>query len=309
MTKLSIIVPVYNTEKYIADAIFSFFNQYQAGVELIIINDGSSDSSLDVINSTLSEINNPSYIRVYSQDNQGVSVARNNAIKRCTGGYISFLDADDLLLDNYLSEIIKVIDNKEPEIIEFGFCSFIEEQELNNKKPNFVHNHFGMTKIGDAIDDIYSRSVWYPTIRVFKSSLVSGDVFPKGVRFCEDLMALSKIYQKVENVYQIDKALYGYRINAEGATLNVKPDYFDNLLLFYNSLPSGNLRYLDYLRINLAYILYRCSEGKKPGFRLKMDFLLLFIRYLFDEKISYRKKMILLSSRLYDSLKYIKGLS
>ena len=105
MTKqLSIIVPFYNVEQYIRPFFESVFRQgLQDDIyEMIVVNDGSTDHSMEQVADLFSQHNN---ITVISQQNQGQSVARNNALKRAVGEYVLFLDSDDLLIDNTLTKI------------------------------------------------------------------------------------------------------------------------------------------------------------------------------------------------------------
>ncbi len=97
MAKVSIIVPVYNTEKYLEEAVESLLNQKYKDIEIILINDGSTDKSLDVCK----ELKNiDKRIILIDQDNQGVSIARNKGIESATGKYIMFFDSDDILNKN-----------------------------------------------------------------------------------------------------------------------------------------------------------------------------------------------------------------
>ncbi|MEH6396898.1 glycosyltransferase family 2 protein [Pseudoalteromonas sp.] len=308
MTKLSIIVPVYNAEKYIVESLSSCLVQMNEAIELIVVNDGSKDNSLTLIKTAFAKEIKSGIMKIIDQNNQGVSIARNNGIKLAKGEYIAFFDADDILLEQYISQITYVIDKHAPDIIEYGFCKFKEVRDISAEQGIFVNHEFGLQKTSDVLENVYARSVWYPWLRVFARRFVAQDMFPAGVRFCEDLMAISQLYNNTQNIYIIDKVLYGYRENIDGATFNVKADYFDNLVVFYNSLPTINAKYLDYLKVNLSYILYRCSTGHKINTAIRKEFFGLFFKYLFDKKISYRKKVILLSPKLYESLKYIKGL-
>ena len=92
--KVSVVIPVYNTEKYVREAVESIMNQTLRELEIIIINDGSTDNSLQVVEELAAA---DSRIQVYSQTNQGGSVARNAGIARAYGKYIYFMDSDDLL--------------------------------------------------------------------------------------------------------------------------------------------------------------------------------------------------------------------
>lgn len=101
----SIIIPLYNKENHIEDTLKSVLNQTFTDFEIIIINDGSTDNSLDKAN-TLKD----SRIKIFTIKNQGVSYARNYGIKKANADYIAFLDADDLWLSNHLEELKKILE-------------------------------------------------------------------------------------------------------------------------------------------------------------------------------------------------------
>ena len=97
--KVSVVIPVYNTEKYVREAIESIIHQSLKELEIIIINDGSTDGSPEI----LKEISNTDHrIQVYTQTNQGQSTARNFGISHARGKYIYFMDSDDLLEEDAL---------------------------------------------------------------------------------------------------------------------------------------------------------------------------------------------------------------
>lgn len=106
--KVSIIIPIYNTEKYLSETIYSVKNQNFTDWECVIINDGSTDKSESVV---LENIKDDNRFRYVYQENTGVCIARNNAIKISVGEYILCLDADDLISKNFLYETIKVLES------------------------------------------------------------------------------------------------------------------------------------------------------------------------------------------------------
>ena len=101
--KVSVIVPVFNSSKYIGATLDSIINQDFDGFEIIVVDDGSADNSLDIINEKLNSINIPN--TVIHQENQGVSSARNKGIEVSNGDYLVFVDADDYITPNHLSEL------------------------------------------------------------------------------------------------------------------------------------------------------------------------------------------------------------
>ena len=97
MVKISVIIPVYNDGEYIQKSIESILNQSLKDIEIICVNDGSTDDSLDILN-RISKEND--CIKVFNQENQGPAIARNKGIHEAVGEYIGFLDADDFFIDN-----------------------------------------------------------------------------------------------------------------------------------------------------------------------------------------------------------------
>lgn len=164
MTQLSIIVPVYNVEKYIRPCIESIFRQGldDADFEVIIVNDGSKDRSMETIADIIATHSN---ITVINQENQGLSVARNNGIEAAKGKYIQFLDSDDLLIDNTLSYLLEealttkvdivVADNirmNDEQIEQFDHQSFTQEKGL-------IHEMTGRTLLLHDLNPYYCH-VW-----------------------------------------------------------------------------------------------------------------------------------------------------
>lgn len=102
ITKLSIIIPVYNTSKYLRRCLDSVVNQTLKDIEIIVIDDGSTDDSLEIIKEYMRKYNN---IKGYTKDNEGVAKTRNLGINRAKGTYIGFLDSDDYVDPGYYEEL------------------------------------------------------------------------------------------------------------------------------------------------------------------------------------------------------------
>lgn len=115
--KFSIIVPVYNTEKYVKRCLDSIKSQSFKDYEVIIINDGSTDNSSDIISKYP--------YKIINQENQGLSMARNNGVKEATGDYLIFLDSDDYIEKNLLKEITKSLSN-DPDLVRFQVKDIFE---------------------------------------------------------------------------------------------------------------------------------------------------------------------------------------
>lgn len=120
MPKFSIIVPVYNVEKYIKKCLDSVFAQTEKDFEVIVVNDGTKDNSMDIVKDYK--------VTIINQENQGLSAARNNGLKKARGDYIIFLDSDDYLEKDTLKEIKKSLTN-DPDIVRFQIREVFEFKE------------------------------------------------------------------------------------------------------------------------------------------------------------------------------------
>lgn len=114
--KISIIIPVYNTEEYVEEAIRSIINQTVREIEIIVVNDGSTDNSLGIITKLA---DTDSRIRIYSQKNQGQAVARNFGLEKAKGEYLYFMDSDDLLEADTLSECYSKCEKDQLDLVFF----------------------------------------------------------------------------------------------------------------------------------------------------------------------------------------------
>ena len=149
--KLSIIVPVYNVEKYIRPCVESIFRQGldEDDFEVVIVNDGTPDKSMEIIADIIEAHQN---IHVINQENQGISMARNNGIKRATGEYVHFLDSDDLLLDNSLSYLLDKATSSEADLIIADFTIMNDEQIAQSKnKPIAQKNGMVQERTGEEL--------------------------------------------------------------------------------------------------------------------------------------------------------------
>ena len=110
MPKISVIVPVYNTEKYIGKCIMSILNQTMQDIEIIIVNDGSTDNSENIIKEIINNNDTKIEIKYFLKENGGLSEVRNYGVKQATGKYLSFVDSDDYIDKNLYKNLEKYID-------------------------------------------------------------------------------------------------------------------------------------------------------------------------------------------------------
>ena len=123
MMKVSVLIPLFNSEKFIEQTIKCALSQSWQNKEVIIVDDGSTDKSLSIAKSYESEI-----VKVFSQTNRGAASARNLAFKRSSGDYIQYLDSDDLLSEDKIESQIQIARLKrfDPKVLIFGKTAFLE---------------------------------------------------------------------------------------------------------------------------------------------------------------------------------------
>lgn len=312
MISLSIIIPVYNGEEYLTQALSSIVDQIDNQSEVIIINDGSTDNSLSIIKNNYKNEIDSGLFKVIDQANAGVSVARNNGIKQSVGEYITFIDADDFILPGYFLEIQAGIKAHPVDVLELGYIPFINKSDVSSGKACYSHNTFGLVDSSTVISSIFSKSLFYPFLRVIKRSFFNNNLFPVGIKFCEDLILLQNIYRQSKHIYHIEKPLYAYRLNPNGATGNVKPEYITGMLNFYTSLLGKQEIHIMYLKANIFYVIYKAHENLNLKINLspniRKDSLKLLWTLLWDNKITKKRKLIIFSPNLFYLLrKIIKG--
>lgn len=217
---LSIIVPVYNVEKYLKQCLDSLINQTLDNYEIIIINDGSTDSSADIINEYCSINRN---IKIINQKNSGLSAARNRGISEASGEYIAFIDSDDYICNDMMKVMLnhakiynldlvvcnheKVYDDSEKKEVVY---SDLEEGVLYSG--NDLLKKFLINKITpNACDKIYKRDIFN------KYNIV----FPIGY-YHEDLLTMYKILSNIQVAAYINKDFYKYRCRENSITTSLK---------------------------------------------------------------------------------------
>lgn len=142
---VSIVIPIYNVEKYLNECIDSVVAQTYINLEIIVINDGSSDDSLQILHSYGSNYEN---IKVLTQKNQGQSVARNMGISHATGKYIYFLDADDYIHIKTIEKLVEKMERNDLDLIRFSARTFSDDNlhEYNMRSYNFS-SYFDKSKV------------------------------------------------------------------------------------------------------------------------------------------------------------------
>jgi len=216
---LSIIIPCFNSEDFIVEALESLSVFREIDLEIVIINDGSSDSTLSKIETFLAN-NRSIKCKIINQENMGPSVARNKGLEIASGEYLGFLDSDDIFLDNSVNQLLKILSSHQYDIIEFGFIRFNDASKAETQDFVPQYNLHGEYKVKDIITEIFAKTVWYSPIRIYRRSLWKNIRFDVNLIHSEDAATVPLIFYNASTIYFINSPIYGYRINKNSITSN-----------------------------------------------------------------------------------------
>lgn len=238
---ISVIIPVYNAEKFIRQAVNSVMSQMNGNVELILVNDGSTDSSGVICDEY--RMAHPD-IRVIHQENGGPCVARNAGIKAAAGEYIMFLDSDDYFAPDACEEVGKVIQKYHPDCIDFGW-SYInrsgEKVEHQHKLPkNVLIENDALRKmilppLLHLCEDEAHRVYDFSCVKVFQRKIMveHSVFFDEGRRTWEDRHFIIQYLKHCRNYYSMDRCLYYYVFMEGSLSQRYTPDYFRIMLVSF----------------------------------------------------------------------------
>lgn len=225
---LSIIIPFFNNEDFLGDSLESLLRQVGDDIEIVLIDDGSTDRSVAVAQRVLDRYPHP-HVTFVTQQNGGIANARNVGLQHASGQYVTFLDGDDLLSHHYLSTLRPLLRSGRYELIDFKYHIFKDTppKDLSPAEPAFSASDF--TQGISCLTPLFSRSMWHLWNRVFHRSLLIGESFEPGRRY-EDVIFTPFFYFKTRKIGHINHELYFYRDNSLGITRNVKEKDIEDML-------------------------------------------------------------------------------
>ena len=222
--KLSIIIPVYNTEQTLEKCVGSVLQSSLNNFEIILVNDGSTDNSANICESYKSSY--PEQVLVIHQKNQGLSAARNAGLSIAKGQYITFIDSDDFLKESYIEELYKNLINNLADISIAGFTYYYDDRniykntiDMNNDKIERLSNEEAINRMY-AFQNRYNVSFVTAWGKLYRKSLFDNIFYPEGKTY-EDEFTTYKLYLETNNIVCINKELYIYRIR-EGSIMSKK---------------------------------------------------------------------------------------
>lgn len=234
MVKISIIIPIYNTGKYLRECLDSILCQSFSDFEIICINDGSTDSSNEILNEYAE---NYDFIKVINQENKGTSASRNMGLDNSNGKYIMFLDSDDYLERDALKESFEIAELKNLDLLIFKVINFDDKTRKKSK-----YSYFEMDLLKSHVKD---RIFSYEDVKellfrisvtaqgkLYKKELINNIRFKEGLIF-EDNPFFMEMFLKSKRAYFYDKYLCFRRIRQD-SILNSNFENFRDVVAVYN---------------------------------------------------------------------------
>lgn len=222
MAKVTIIIPVYNSVNTIRRCLDGVVNQTYDNIEILIVDDGSTDNTLDIVRSF-----GDSRIHIVEQEHSGVSTARNTGIKKSSGKYIMFLDSDDSLEKNAIETLVECAKNRKDTIVRFGYSEINKNkkkdgkiQQFSNKTLDTSNDKDYNTLIkyffggGDFSIPCYSVTLFLEREFIIKENLFFND----DLCMMEDMVFYLKLFRSGKKIYFLDKPFYLCYINNNSAT-------------------------------------------------------------------------------------------
>ena len=208
---VSVIIPLYNVEKYIELCLSSFENQKYKDFEIVVINDGSTDNSVSIVEDYIGK--SQMRIKLIHQKNSGVSAARNKGIDNSKGQYICFVDSDDMVVPSYLSDMTEILINRNIDMVICGVKSISEESsrsiyESDNNSIIEIDSHEALTRF--LYRDI-NPGIW--SLMINRKVIDRNNLrFAEGYRYSEDIEMIFKIIANSNRIAQTKSKLYLYRV-------------------------------------------------------------------------------------------------
>lgn len=207
---ISIIIPVYNCEKYIGRCLDSIVKQTYDNMEVIVINDGSTDSTQKICEEYDAKYE---FLHLYNQENHGVSYSRNFAIKIAKGEYVQFTDSDDYLNKCMIEKMVNSAIDNDSDIV---FCEYEYEYEEKQNKKVITLKDYHEKSLKDLISDESSKYGGFPWNKLIKKSCIN-KLYNEDLKYYENLLFFLENIENIKKYSVVHEPLYTYYINCSSA--------------------------------------------------------------------------------------------
>lgn len=221
--KISVIIPVFNSDKFLNKCLDSVLNQTYTNLEIIVVNDGSTDSSARICDEYASK---DKRVKVIHKDNEGVSIARNTALDFATGDYISLIDSDDYIDYDFYEKLLNSLTTNSADI---ALCKYTLDFENDIVKPIepglelFANEHNIKYLFTDK-----NKVNAYLCRGLFDIKLFENERYDESIKYMEDLHLFIRLINKSNKITHINDYLYHYYQNPNSATHKLSKDRINN---------------------------------------------------------------------------------
>ena len=229
--KISIVVPIYNSEKFLSNCIESILNQNFQDYELLLINDGSTDSSLSICQKYFES--NRNKIKLFNNNNYGCSISRNFGIEKAQGKYIVFIDSDDWIEKDMLYDMYQLAEKEESDVVLSGaFYEYIDEKISIVSIPEKTEESFFWFKDKNLVSMICSK-LW--RLDLIKEKNIR---FNPKIKLAEDFVFNVSVLLEAKKISVLGKADYHYVLHDNNSVFNVenRKDIFKAQEIIYNKI-------------------------------------------------------------------------
>jgi glycosyltransferase involved in cell wall biosynthesis len=315
--EVSIIIPVYNVSAFIEKCIKSVIHQNFKNFECIIINDGTKDNSIELVEAI---IKGDKRFKVFHQKNQGQGMARNLGLKHAKGKYICFIDADDFVQPNYLMLMYHEIEKQKADVVCCGFHIITKEHHTEH-----IVSLESSSNV-ESLKHLLNGSDWGSVFnRMFRSHLIIDLKFKKGIAQDKPFIFEMFVEKSISKVIHINQCLYNYIIRKQSATNSMSlrkiDDLFENMISYpitlireseYFGKCENELEY--YKLMSYLYVLSNIAKNSNEFIADSRYFINQFtktyhlkfftsIKLIFGSQMSFSKKTISMVQYLLTNLK------
>ncbi len=297
---ISIIIPVYNIEKYLSRCIESVLDQTYQNLEAIFVNDGSTDNSLKILEEYQKK---DKRIKIINKENAGSGAARNDGIEQSKGEYLAFLDSDDWYEKDFLERLYKNLKENNSEIAMCNPKMVYNNKERNKNINTYQFESIDLNKTPEKILGILGMPVVWN--KLYKRELIIKNAirFPN-YSFSEDVEFLYKTFLYVNKVSKVEGYLYNYYQREDSATKKIKKESIEqvyqvlrNIENYINSRFPDKLEFFYQYEIQFIYsisvtFLSKINDDKKIKEKINRENNLL-IKNI-DKKVAFKNKKILI---------------
>ncbi len=263
--KISVIIPIYNSEEYLNKCITSVISQTYSSIEIILVNDGSTDDSLNICNYYSKT---DSRIKVISQENRGVASARNAGMEQATGDFIGFVDSDDYISYDMYEKLINSAEKYHADIVECGYYTTDSDYKvvaINNLKNDVIKGEYNC--IQNYIKE--ENTTNYNVNKIYRRAILEGLKYPN-YKYSEDFYMNVMAHLRCDTKVIISDACYYYHRHSNSATLkNISKYKFDVINSGKEVLGIINAKYPELSIYVVLYILNNIRTLYKQIIKLR----------------------------------------